>query len=307
MLRRMPAPGIPAAEYPIDEALVRSLLREQFPQLGDESICAVGEGWDNAMFRLGEELAVRLPRRASAAPLLLKEREGLPEIAPIASALVISVPVHVQQGVPGCGYPWNWSIVPWLRGVPADGSSLADEECGRLGGFLRCLHGLAPTNAPPRNPFRGVPLKERAADMKERIERLRGRDDLPTEKILQAWREALDAPTTKENVLIHGDLHAGNVLTENGRITGIIDWGDLTIGDAATDLAALWTVLDSASARRGVVAAYPPQPRETWVRARGWAVLFCLVLMDNDDARHMAMGRRIGQRLEESDIPPKQR
>ena len=289
--------GTPLAEHEIDEPLVRALLREQYPDFASKPIQAVGEGWDNALFRIGETLAMRLPRRAASAPLIEKEQQWLPQLAP---GLPLAIPVPVHIGRPGCGYPWSWSIVPWLRGTPADQETMASEEGFMLGRFLRALHVEAPADA-PRNPFRGVPLRERADVFEERVERLRTRTDLFNGALLAVWEDALGAEEDARSTWIHGDLHSRNVLVEHERIAAVIDWGDLAAGDRATDLAALWTVLPNEEARRFAIGSYGGIPEATMMRARGWALLFASFLLDTglaDHPRHAEMGRRVLRNLD---------
>ncbi|MFL6353601.1 MAG: phosphotransferase [Bryobacteraceae bacterium] len=135
----------PAAEVQIDENLVRALIQAQYPEFAKLDISPADTGWDNAIFRLGTEFAVRLPRRAAAAELIRHEQTWLPTVA---NRLPIPVPSPLCIGVPGCGYPWFWSIVPWIKGEPADVSPPSPDQAARLAGFLRALHVKAPDEAP---------------------------------------------------------------------------------------------------------------------------------------------------------------
>jgi aminoglycoside phosphotransferase (APT) family kinase protein len=161
--------------------------------------------------------------------------------------------------------------------------------------FLRSLHLPAPADAPV-NPVRGVPLSQRAAVMAGRLERLVGKTALITEPIKQIWDEALHAPLDVPATWLHGDLHPRNVLVEQGVITGVIDWGDITSGDCATDLASLWMLFADRRARRDAIAFYGQLSEATLQRARGWAVLFGATLLEtglNDNPRNAALGERI--------------
>jgi aminoglycoside phosphotransferase (APT) family kinase protein len=160
--------GTPSAEVKIDALLVSHLLAEQHPDLQNLSIQFVDAGWDNAMFRLGDRLAVRLPRRAIAARLLENEQQWLPQLA---KQLPLAVPVPLRIGVPNSLYPWHWSVIPWLPGQTADKIRLNTDHAQRFALFLKALHVKAPNNA-PKNPFRDVPLIERDAMLNERIQRL---------------------------------------------------------------------------------------------------------------------------------------
>jgi aminoglycoside phosphotransferase (APT) family kinase protein len=293
-----PVEGTPPAELRIDDALVRSLLREQHPDLSALTLVARDSGFDNAIFRLGDSMAVRMPRRAIAAPLLEREQDWLPRIA---ASLPIPVPAPIRAGVPAGEYPWRWSVVPWLGGDAADLAPPGAGEAVRLAGFLRALHRPAPRDA-PRNPVRGVPLAGRATVFEQRVARLAERDLPVTSAVIRAWHAALAAPIDVEDTWIHGDLHARNILAEGGRITGVIDWGDMAAGDRATDLATFWMLFDP-PAREEAQRALDDVSAATWARAKGWAALFGVLLLDTgivDHPRHAAMGRLILSRLANS-------
>lgn len=286
--------GTPVAEVPIDTGLVRALLESQHPDLAHLDLEAVDAGWDNAMFRLGDDLAVRMPRRELAAPCIRNEQVWLPRLAP---RLPIPVPVAIREGRPELGYPWYWSVVPWFAGRPADLTPPGTSEADRLGGFLRVLHRPAPADAPD-NPYRGVPLPDRAATFRERVERLEDAG-VDTSPALTAWADATAAPGPDDRVWLHGDLHPGNLLVSDGRIVAVIDWGDLTAGDRAADLGVAWLAFDTTT-HGTLKSAYGPAPNGTWERAKGWAALFATMLLDTglvDDPRFETVGRRALERL----------
>ena len=277
----------PAADFSIDEHLVRRLLREQHPDLVELGLDRVESGWDNEMFRLGETLAVRLPRRELAVKLIEHEQTWLPVLAP---QLPLPVPVPVRLGVPTAEYPARWSIVPWLEGTPADLSPPGEDQVERFAGFLRALHIPAPPEA-PHNPYRGVSLAERADRVREQLQHRAPHGEVDA-ALRRAWDAALSAPCDIPSTWIHGDLHARNVLVSDTEICGIVDWGDLAAGDRATDLAAVWMLFATLRARRAALAALPEVSEATWVRARGWAVIFGLVLAELRDPRHARIGAR---------------
>jgi aminoglycoside phosphotransferase (APT) family kinase protein len=288
--------GTPAAQVQIDEGLVRALVQAQCPEFANLEIAPIDSGWDNAIFRLGMEFAVRLPRRALAAELIRHEQKWLPTVA---SRVSIPVPSAVRLGVPGCGYPWFWSIVPWIPGEPADVAAPTPDQACRLASFLRAVHVKAPAEA-PLNPWRGVPLRDRAAAVQERFQRLANRGVLISPHILSTWRFALRARDNASPVWIHGDLHPRNVLVEAGRITGIIDWGDITSGDRATDLASLWMLFSDRIAREQALLDYGADA-DTILRAKGWVVFFAVMLLDTgleDHPRHAAIGAAALRQLE---------
>lgn len=291
--------GTPEAEVEIDEDLLRKLLREQMPELAEQPISVLDSGWDNVSFLLGSTRVARLPRRALAVPLLENEQRWLPVLAP---KLPLSVPAPLAIGRPGPGFPWPWSVLPFIPGRPAEQDPPAPDQAERFAAFLKALHQPAPPDAPV-NAFRGVPVAVRADALSPRLERLRRDTDRITREIEETWRIALETPSpgSSSSTWLHGDLHALNVLVEEGSLTGIIDWGDMASGDAATDLAATWMLFDDRRARIRVLDAYAAS--EPLVRrARGWAVYFGVVLLDAgrvDDPRHAAMGQATLARLTE--------
>ena len=291
----MPA-GRPEAERVIDESLVQRLLADQHPDLAHLPLRRLDSGWDNEIYRLGDHHIARLPRREVAAALLENEQLWLPRIA---DGLPLPVPVPVATGRPTAYYPWPWSVLPWFEGVSADVSPPRAEEADRFARFLMALHRPAPANA-PANPVRGVPLRAREANTLERMQRLNSGRDALSPALESIWASALTAPVASEARWLHGDLHAQNVLVDGaGKITAVIDWGDITRGDPATDLAAIWIVFDDARARRRAIEAYDIS-QSALARARGWAVFFGAVLFDSgliDDPGHAAIGEATLRRL----------
>jgi aminoglycoside phosphotransferase (APT) family kinase protein len=290
--------GTPAAELVIDGALVAGLLAEQHPDLAHLPLRAIDAGWDNALFRLGDQLAVRLPRRAIAAPLIVHEQIWLPRLV---EQLSLPIPAPTRIGTPACGYPWHWSVVPWLPGEAADQHMPDPAQARPFAAFLRSLHTPALAEA-PANPVRGGPLHERAPFAEARMQRLSDTTSLITSQIRQIWQAALDAPLDAPPTLLHGDLHPRNVLVEHGVITGIIDWGDLTSGDPATDLAAIWMLFAEPHARQAALAAYGDLSEATLRRAQGWAVVFGVLLLDTglvDNPRYAAIGEQTLRHLVE--------
>jgi aminoglycoside phosphotransferase (APT) family kinase protein len=291
-----PSIGTPAAEHKIDSALVATLLAEQHPDLAHLPLQVVDAGWDNALFRLGSLLAVRLPRRAAAAALVDHEQTWLPRLA---DYLTLPVPAPYRVGNPAHGYPWRWSVVPWLPGAAADQHEPDSSQAQPFAAFLRSLHVPAPADAPP-NPFRGVPLRQRAAAVEERMQRLASKTDFITPQITRIWHDAVNAPLDLPPTWLHGDLHPRNVLVENGVITGIIDWGDITAGDCATDLASIWMLFDDLHARHAALVAYGNLSAATLQRAKGWAIVFGVMLLDTglvDNPRNAVIGERALRRV----------
>ena len=290
--------GTPPSELEIDEPLIRHLLKDQVPELAELSLAFIEEGFDNATWRLGEELAVRVPRRAIATRFIKSEQHWLASLAP---DLPLPVPAPLHLGAPTSYYPWPWSIVPWFDGTPADLSELAPGAAKPLAEFMLALHRPAPVDA-PFNEFRCVPLSEREPFLAPRIERLRENTDLITAELDALWQEALAAPVDIETTWIHGDLHARNVLEKGGQISAVIDWGDMAAGDRATDLASIWMLLKDRKAREHAIKTVGPLTDATWLRAKGWAISFGVLLLDSgliDNPRHAEMGKRTLRRLVE--------
>ena len=293
MARVMTIRPKPAAEVAIDTSVVRALLQEQHADLAHLSLIEVGEGWDNTLFRLGQDLAVRLPRRAASAGLIEHEQRWLPRLS---SRLPLPVPTPLRVGRPGSGFPWSWSVVPWFPGQsalltpPGDVATTAIA----LGRFLRALHHPAPEDA-PRNPWRGVPLAARAETVQEYLQQLDGLVDRGA--VMGLWERVLSTPAWPGPPLwIHGDLHPGNLLVSGGRLSAVIDFGDLAAGDPATDLSVMWMFLPP-SARHTFVAsareALDPLDDHTLIRARGWALALGLAYLahSGDSDAMSALGR----------------
>jgi len=279
----------PAADVIVDPARVRALLQEQHPDLAHLVPVKVAEGWDNFLFRLGDELAVRLPRRAASATLIEHEQRWLPELS---ARLPVPVPVPVRVGAPGPMFGWPWSVVRWLPGQSLlHAASLDPVTTGAmLERFLRTLHQPAPADA-PRNPWRGVPLDARTAALHEHLQQLDSVVDRAAG--LSLWNRALSAPRWSGPPLwLHGDLHPGNLLVSDGRLSGVIDFGDLTCGDPATDLAVLWMLPQAMRWR--LEACGSDEPEALRMRARGWALALGMAYLAHsaDDAAMAALGQR---------------
>ena len=287
-----PPGGTPLAEFDLNCELVRGLLSDQHPDLADLPLSRIDEGWDNALFRLGDRWAVRLPRRAAAANLICHEQIWLPELA---VKLPLAIPVPWRVGTPARGYPWHWSVVPWLPGAPADQNEAATSQGQIWGKFLRSLHVPGPADA-PLNPLRGVALRGRAGAMQERLQRLSSSTSLVTAEISHIWEAGLSASIDVCPTWLHGDLHPRNVLVQAGVISGVVDWGDITSGDCATDLASLWMLFADPEARKNALESYGVISEPTIQRAKAWAVLFGVILLEtglNDNPRNAVLGEKI--------------
>jgi aminoglycoside phosphotransferase (APT) family kinase protein len=288
--------GTPAAEFEVDERQARQLLLAQHPDLADLSIVPIASGWDNQLLRLGDKLVLRFPRRTPAAQLMLNEQRWLPYLK---ERLPVAIPAPVRIGIAQFHYPWAWSVTPWIEGQTADLSPPDSDQGEVLAAFFEALHKPAPADA-PRNPYRGGRLSERAETFSDRLVKLRNKTDLVDRRVHVLWSDALAAANDTAPTWIHGDLHPRNVLIERGRLTGVIDWGDLARGDRAADLAAVWLLLPQLESRKRALAACASVSEATWRRARGWALLFAVILLSSglvDDARMVAIAERTINRL----------
>jgi aminoglycoside phosphotransferase (APT) family kinase protein len=266
-------------EVPTDGFLVRRLLTTQFPHWAELPITPVhSAGTDHVLYRLGDDKVVRLPRIAAAAGQVDKEQQWLPRLA---AFLPLAIPVPLAQGEPDTGFPWRWSVYPWLAGETATREHIADlgQFARDLAHFMRALQHIDPTGGPPpgaHNAFRGVPLAERDSATRTAIAALHGVID--REAATAAWDTALQAPAWSDApVWIHGDLQAGNLLTVTGHLHAVIDFGCLGVGDPACDLMVAWNLLDAAS--RSTFRAALPVDDATWARGRGWALSFGLIAL----------------------------
>jgi aminoglycoside phosphotransferase (APT) family kinase protein len=289
------AQNMPAAEFEVTEGLVRRLLTDQHPDLASRPLTLVANGWDNVIFRLGSDLTVRLPRRQLAADLVVHEQQWLPELA---GRLPIPIPVPVRVGVPDARYPWRWSINPWFDGVVAADVELVDpaREARRLGEFVAALHTPAPGNAPP-NAFRGHPISEMRPRVAANVERLGAAID--QRAVLGRFDEFSRAePWSGRPQWLHGDLHTANVLVSDGAISAVIDFGDITSGDPAVDLAIAWMLFQT-DARAEFRRSAGVLNDATWDRARAWAVHFAVMylLHSADSERFERMGTSLLDRV----------
>ena len=277
--------GATPPEVPIDAELVRRLVAAQFPRLEGLPVSRFGNGWDNEIFSLGDDLLVRMPRREAAVGFARNEHTWLPVLAP---SLTLSVPAAVHTGEPGERYPWPWSVVPRFAGDPAAVSPPAEQSvtARTLAAFLRALHVPAPVDA-PRNPYRGIPLSEALGKFEIRRRRLapRLRDEgFDVDRLVHLFMSGMDGfPFDGPRCWMHGDVHPGNVLVHGGEIAAVIDWGDVCAGDPAGDLQITWMLFDR-PARGEFLAAYGAEAHLGLAgRARAWAVHSAFVYLDNDE------------------------
>ena len=264
------APGkMHADEVATDAALVRRLLAGQFPQWAELPIeLVVSYGTDHDIYRLGDHLSARLPRIGWATTQAAKEAEWLPRLAP---HLPLAVPVPLAIGQPAEGYPYDWSVYEWLPGENAN-SGLEDlgQAAADLAAFVIALRQVDTTGAYPRKPTaRGAPLAECDEQARRSIAQLGDRID--GKAAVRSWQESLDASAWDgPEVWVHGDLLPGNLLVVGGRLSAVIDFGGLNVGDPACDLQPAWNVFAGDSRER--FRAELDVDDASWLRGRGWAL-----------------------------------
>jgi aminoglycoside phosphotransferase (APT) family kinase protein len=263
-----------ADEFDVDGDVVRRLLEAQFPAWAALPIEPVASsGTDNAIFRLGETMAVRLPRHPGATGQADRERRWLPWLAP---HLPLPVPLPLAQGAPGSGYPWEWSVCRWLEGDVATPAALgtSDGAAVDLAAFVVALHALDPADGPRAS--RGRPLATRDAAVSEAIAALA--DAYDAGALTRAWEAARDAPAWDgPPVWFHGDLYDGNLLMRDGRLSGVLDFATAGVGDPACDLIVAWSLFDTE--RRQAFRTAVGVDDATWARGRGWALSVALVAL----------------------------
>jgi aminoglycoside phosphotransferase (APT) family kinase protein len=258
-----------ADEIGTDVALVRRLLVGQFRQWADLPLELVESyGTDHDIYRIGDHLAARLPRIGWATTQAAKEAEWLPRLAP---HLPLAIPVQLAMGHPAEGYPFDWSVYEWLPGENANGTiDDLDQAAVDLAAFVSALRRVDVTGAHQRPPHRrGGPLVEGDEQVRRSIGELGDRID--SDATLRSWEESINAPAWNgAEVWVHGDLLPGNLLVVDGRLSAVIDFGGLNVGDPACDLQPAWNVFTGKSRLR--FRAELEVDDASWLRGRGWAL-----------------------------------
>ncbi|WP_152364207.1 aminoglycoside phosphotransferase family protein [Microlunatus speluncae] len=277
---------MPEAEIDLSADLVRTLITDQHPDLAGP-LTLIANGWDNVIFRLGDDLLVRLPRRAVAARLVINEQRWLPVIA---DQLPAPIPTPVRIGAATADYPWPWTICRWHTGMPLIDVPVEQRTvlAVPLAEFLAALHQPAPAEAVtgpdrPENPVRGIPLAGRSELAEDHL----GSGAIPDpERFRTLWAELVATPTwSHDPVWVHGDPHPANLLADHDQLAAVIDFGDITVGDPATDLAAVWLAFNAAGRRTfrdRYMELTGPDP-DTWQRGRGWGLSIGMSLLANSD------------------------
>ncbi|HEY1179390.1 MAG TPA: aminoglycoside phosphotransferase family protein [Phytomonospora sp.] len=279
----------------IGEDLARALIAEQFPDWRDLPVRAVErQGWDNRTFRLGDDLSVRLPSADGYVAGVAKEDRWLPVLA---EHLDMPVPAPVAVGRPGPGYPFPWSVRRWLPGTTVrdadhDRTALARD----LGAFLVALRKVPAEGGPAAGRhsfFRGAHPGVYAGEVYEALAAL----DVDAAACREIWDAATASEWTHEPVWFHGDVAVGNLLSLDGRLSAVIDFGTCGVGDPACDLVMAWTHFEGEE--RAVFRDAAGLDDDTWRRARGWALWKALIVMafDADPAQRADADRVLAQVL----------
>jgi aminoglycoside phosphotransferase (APT) family kinase protein len=266
-------------EIEITGAMVRQLIAAQFPQWKSFSVEPVLPlGTDNALYRLGDEMVVRLPRRQCTVGTLLKERLWLPTLAP---ELPVPVPTPIAEGEPCEGYPFPWSVYSWLKGenATATGIQNLNQFADDLADFIAALQKVDSSAGPApgeHNFFRGAPLRSRDEMTRAAIETLC--DQIDQDAAIAVWETALEAGENEHSpVWIHGDLDRRNLLVDQGRLSAVIDFGCLGVGDPACDFMVAWKLFPSES--RDPFRTRHSIDDRTWSRSRGWVLSQALMIL----------------------------
>ncbi|MBO1332173.1 aminoglycoside phosphotransferase family protein [Streptomyces sp. VRA16 Mangrove soil] len=264
-------------EPDIDQALVEALLADRFPDRAGLPVRHVAsDGTSNMLFRLGDDLVVRMPRTPGAAADVAGEQHWMRRLGP---ELPVPVPTPVGEGAPGHGYPWPWAVYRWIPGtLPAVGAESQPEAFARdVAGFVRALRRVDTTGAPAAD--RGKPLAPRDASTRNAVARLG--DVLDPKAAIALWEAALAAPGwAGPDVWVHGDLEPGNLLVDpdTGRLAAVLDFACMGVGDPAVDLIVAWYVLDDRL--RDTFREAVGCDEATWTRGRGWALTIAVHELD---------------------------
>jgi len=280
----------------IDVSLVSRLVATQFPHWADLPIRPVKfGGHDNRTFHLGEHMTVRLPSAAKYAQQVEKEHRWLPKLA---SFLPLPIPVPLAMGIPADGYLWNWSIYRWLEGENATIKNIANlrEFATALAQFLVALQRIDISGGPSpgeHNFFRGGSLSVYDGEVRQAITVLDNKID--ADAVIAVWEAALAATWHSPPVWLHGDVSSGNLLVSGGRLSAVIDFGCLGVGDPACDLSIAWTFFEDES--REIFRSALPVDGATWARGRGWTLWKALIKLAEFTDTNLNDGSRSSRQI----------
>ncbi|KAA9006180.1 aminoglycoside phosphotransferase family protein [Histidinibacterium aquaticum] len=280
-------------EIAVAPATVRALLAGQASRWAGLDPHRVEQaGTDFHLFRLGTDIVVRLPRHPAADAQMARDALLLPRLGPLVP---LETPEFLFLGQPGADFPFRWSIQRWIEGEDALRHPEPIACGGELARFIAALREVDPVLAGPPHGNRGVPLAERDAELRSALEQI---SELPRDSVLDLWERALRAAPPERLAVVHADLHPGNLLVRDGRLTAVIDWGLVTQGDPAVDLMCAWAVLDRGD--RAAFRAILAPDEDEWLRGMGWALAFALPIIPyyrESDPAFAALARRTVERL----------
>ncbi|MEU5424980.1 aminoglycoside phosphotransferase family protein [Streptomyces olivoreticuli] len=265
-------------QHPIDDDLVRRLIAGQFPRWAGLAVERFPSGGTvNGMYRLGDDMVVRLPLVKSGAQDALMERQWLPRLAP---RLPAAIPEVLGAGEPAEGYPWPWSVYRWLAGEHPEAGALSEPVllAGDLAGFVAAMRSITLPEAP--EAYRGGPIASLDASTRAAIEELHGipQEGVDCDAATAAWEDALRAPDWDgPPVWLHADLMPGNLLMDRGRLTSVIDFGCMGVGDPVCDLFPAWNLLPAGA--REVFREALGVDDATWNRGRGRTLSQALIAL----------------------------
>lgn len=263
-----------AEETDITLEIVQELIKTQFPMYADLLIEPVlSAGTENRIYRLGSTMAIRLPFTANASFNIDKEYRWLPQLAPY---LPLAIPIPLFKGLPDKNYPWSWYIYNWIEGKHATTKNTNNlhQSAIDLGNFIVALQKINTTNAPISK--RGCALNTIDDEFCTSLGLLNNVIDVSKAK--KIWKRCLNIPSwSQAPAWIHGDLHPGNLLFNNGKLNAVIDFGIMGIGDPACDMMVAWTLFcaDTRNTFRSTVNV----DDATWIRGRGWALAFGVIAL----------------------------
>lgn len=270
----------------IDEKLVRDLVSTQFPQWDQLPINAVGAGWDNRSFRLGNDMVVRLPSASVYEAQVEKEHRWLPLLAPL---LPVPIPAPVGLGRPTADYPFKWSVYRWIEGESVASTTVSNSNlfAAEIAAFLTALERIEVKGGPApgaHNFHRGGALRTYDSEVRKALQKLAGKID--TDAATRLWDAAIRTAWNREHVWVHGDISIGNLLVREQRLVGVIDFGLLATGDPACDFSVAWTVFRGEA--RDAFESHLQYDEGTRLRARAWALWKALIIAAELDTTNAA-------------------
>ncbi|MFI4919676.1 MAG: aminoglycoside phosphotransferase family protein [Legionellales bacterium] len=257
----------------ITPELARKLIAEQFPEYAHLPITSVEkQGHDNRTYRLGSDMLIRMPTAESYALKVPKEQALLPKIM---RHLSVSIPVPIKMGAASQAYPYPFSIYKWLEGVSINllvlDNGCLEKLASDLARFLKELQSIDNVEGPApgqHNWWRGDHISVYDKGAREQISELSTVID--ESKAIKLWERACETKWNQPPVWIHGDFAIGNMLLKDSRLSAIIDFGGMALGDPACDLVIAWTFLNEKA--RDIFFQKMALDEDTWLRAKAWAL-----------------------------------